>query len=130
MVDLVGHLFEGIAHRIVGNGGEVDDAVDAFQVLQLDIAYIAVILEIDPRLGEHIGAGQAVAEKAGVEADEFDAGIGLAQGVDQGRTDVSHVSGNQNFFHSLVFLVTDCFQDNRRHKRRRGWSRSSPARRR
>ena len=82
-IDLIGHLGEGLAHRIVGNGGELDHAVDAFQQRGGKLAHVAVDLRVIDALRPdgRIGGGQG--EIAGVVADER--GASARPGADGGR---------------------------------------------
>jgi len=68
-VDVVGEVGVEIAQRIVGQRAEVDDRVEAAQVIGGDVA------EIDVEGGDLVGRGPevAVVEVAGVEADDLDA---------------------------------------------------------
>src|SRR3546814_2160377 len=66
-IDSFGHFFETIAHRVVGNGRQVDHRVSVSQQAWIDRSNIAEMLMIQILLWRGIFRRQAVAEEAGVE---------------------------------------------------------------
>src|SRR3546814_4533057 len=66
-IDSFGHFFETIAHRVVGNGRQVDHRVSVSQQAWIERSNIAEMLMIQILLWRGIFRRQAVAEEAGVE---------------------------------------------------------------
>src|SRR6185312_60758 len=100
MVDLVGDLLERLPHRIVGDGGKVDDRVHAAQQLEGESAHVGEMLNVGAALGKDVGVGQAVGEIALVQADQRRLRVRLPEPPHYGGSDVAAVAGNK-YFHFL-----------------------------
>src|SRR3546814_17088814 len=93
-IDSFGHFFETIAHRVVGNGRQVDHRVSVSQQAWIDRSNIAEMLMIKILLWRGIFRRQAVAEEAGrsEERSEGNEGViacvtGWARGTEKKKKD-------------------------------------------
>ena len=92
MVDVVGHVLERLAHRIVGDRGEVDDRIDILQRGVGKRPHVGEVLDIEACLRKHLGTGQAMREISGVEPDQRGIGPGLPELANDDGPDVPHVA--------------------------------------
>ena len=111
MVDLVGRLRVQVADRVVADGGQVDDRVEALEVLDLEITDVT---------RERLNLGNLVPERArgeevGVDADDVMAG-GLDD-RDEDGADVAVVAGDE-YAHEHLFA--GCVQSEQTEERPRG----------
>ena len=89
MVDVVGGLRVEVSEGVVAHRGQVDNGVEAEQVLTLDVANVGS-QGLDPLRGGTEGAGL---EDVQVEPDDLVAGPVKRRGQD--RADVAVVAGDQ-----------------------------------
>ena len=71
VVDVVGGVWGEVAERVVGDPGEMDDGVEAAQVLDLDVADV----EADRRRVGDVGPEDARGEQVAVQADHLVPGV-------------------------------------------------------
>ena len=71
------------------------DRVDAVEQFGGKLADVAEHLPVEQGLGQELRAGQAVAKKAGVEANQLRVFRCCAQKARQNRSDIAHIAGNQ-----------------------------------
>ena len=72
------------------------DRVDAFERPARRVPDVAEPLAVQPPLGQHRRAGQALAEEAGVEPRKVSFRPRLAQMLDHDRADVAHVARDED----------------------------------
>jgi hypothetical protein len=95
-VDLLGHLLERVAHRIVRDRGELDDGVDAAQEVLGRAPHVAVVLGVEHHLGTRRGIDEAAGEEARVEAEEGRVRMRASQVADQDGAHVPEVAVDQD----------------------------------
>ena len=90
MVDVIGPVRVQVAQRVVGQRRQVDDAVEAAQVLDRDVAHIL------SNRGDRDGAvaEETIAEERGIETDDIVAGRREIGG--HHRADIALVTGDKD----------------------------------
>jgi hypothetical protein len=97
VVDLEGDVLEGLAHRVVRDGSQMDDGGDSRKDVVGNVSHVAEVLCVELVFGEEERRGGTVSEKAAIEAQEGRVGESAAEMADNVRSDVAHVAGDQNF---------------------------------
>ena len=105
MVDVVRHVLERLAHRIVGDRSEVDDRIDVLQRRVGKRPHVGEVLDIEPGLRKHFRTGQAMRKVPGVETDQRRIGMGVSELPNHAGADVPHVSGDEySHFNRMTFM--------------------------
>jgi hypothetical protein len=109
MIDVQGDPFEFIADRIVRDGSQVDDRIDALEGVLGKFSDVRLVLDIDFPLRDGSFSRQAMAEITDIEAYEHGIGVRSAKPIDDRGTDIAHVSGDKDLQNPLP-SATNLFQ--------------------
>ena len=71
------------------------NGIDAIKEINWELAHVAEHLPVEGKFRKRVGSRKAVAKKAGVEPDQLQARLVLAQEPAKNWSDITHVSGDK-----------------------------------